>query len=351
MADRMPRIFRTLETRNGQSAFDNIAKAAVADFLELRRPAATHVADFGRLLSSIWSKLSREAKQEVAISLATSPHVPRLVVELLIAEPAEISAPFLFASPCLTSHDAASLASTEAPAPLRDAAGHERPDYVIRVQVQQSSTMAPEEDDDPQIIMKSAAAARDALRALARVQQRRPPLNIDPAVINARPQPASANPSNPLEFSTAALLQEARRGSPARAVQLIAAALGLAPDVAETLGAGSDGRGLAAALKLLGLSTSDSMTVVLLIHETGGRDVDAFKALRRFTEDVSIEACHVALGLEYRPVASALEDTSRPQHRPLHDEGAGYRASTRSRQTSFGRRAITPQIARGSNSS
>ena len=109
MADRMPRIFRSLETRDGRSAFDTIAKAAVADFLEVRQPATARVADFSHLMTSIWSKLPAATRKQLAIALAPSPHVPRAVVELLLSEPPEISAPFLFSSPCLTRQDAAGL--------------------------------------------------------------------------------------------------------------------------------------------------------------------------------------------------------------------------------------------------
>ena len=123
---------------------------------------------------------------------------------------------------------------------------------------------------------------------------------------------------------------------------MIADRLQLSPQIAATLPTGSDGRALAAALKLLGLSAADAMTVVLLVHATAGRDVDAFRALRRFYDDVSETACQVALGLEAGSSVKLNDGRTRGTHRPLHAEGAGLRPATQGRPAAFGRRRNLP---------
>ncbi|WP_139802236.1 hypothetical protein [Aurantimonas sp. 22II-16-19i] len=347
----MPRIFRTLETRNGRSAFDTIAKAAVADFLEVRQPAPARIADFSHLMTSIWSKLPAATRKQLAIALAPSPHVPRAVVELLLAEPPEISAPFLFSSPCLTGEDAAALASPEDRGTAPDAASPHLADTAAAEATSSRPPaprrVAPGGGDDTRPPLTSAAAARDALLALARVKPRRAapqadaPLAAAPVADAPPAEPRAAAPARPAS-SIADLLQEARSGSPERTIRMIADRLQLSPEIAATLPIGSDGRALATALKLLGLSAADAMTVVLLVHATAGRDVDAFRALRRFYDDVSETACQEALGLEAGASAKLSNVGTRAKHRPLHAEGAGLRPATQGRPAAFGRRRNLP---------
>lgn len=352
MADRMPRIFRTLETRNGRSAFDTIAKAAVADFLEVRQPATARVADFSHLMTSIWSKLPAATRKQLAIALAPSPHVPRAVVELLLSEPPEISAPFLFSSPCLTRQDAAGLDSSIDPAPAVDEADRHRADRAAREAIAGRKPSSRVDASGGGKVaspppLASAAAARDALLALARVKPRRagPAAELQsvapPAEVPAEATAAAPKPARPAR-SIADLLREARSGSPQRTIRMIADRLQLSPQIAATLPTGSDGRALAAALKLLGLSAADAMTVVLLVHATAGRDVDAFRALRRFYDDVSETACQVALGLEAGSSVKLSDGRTRGTHRPLHAEGAGLRPATQGRPAAFGRRRNLP---------
>lgn len=330
----MPRIFRSLETRNGQNAFDTIVEAAVADFLRISRPSAAHSADFSRLVASMWSRLSLEAKRQLALSLSTTPHVPRPLVELLLSSSTEISAPFLFSSPCITREDAVRLAAREEQAPQDTAA--ELQQHPQRDEAPQHFRPARRAEDGPsEPPIKSAAAARDALRALARPGSRRAPSRIAEAVI---PPVTDAAPASP----AAAALREARRGRPVRALDIIAAALGLAPDIAAELSAEADGRPLVAALKLLGHSRADAMTVVLMVHETAGRDVTVFDRLTGFFDAASPDECRSLLGIEPAPRAVANQPLGRPQHRPLHAEGAGYRSESPARQVTFGRRRNAP---------
>ena len=334
MADRMPRIFRTLETRNGRNAFDTIVVAAVTDFLAIRHPAAAHSADFSRLVSSIWSKLSAETKRQVALAIAGSNNVPRAVVELLVSEPAEISAPFLFSSPCITREDAVGLSSTGGGSQIGAATisdGSPPPDH-HRIEPQRQPNEASRTNSEAPI--KSAAAARDVMRSLARTGSQRPPSASGEATDNRaaeRPKPTIAD-----------LLETARTESPERTVQLLATALQLTPEIAARLSGGADGQTLAAALKALGLSRVDVMTALIWVHQPAGRDVAVFDALHQFYEDVSPESCHAILGLIYMPPTEAEKTSGKARHQPLHAEGVGYRPITTARKTPFGRRGVTP---------
>ena len=339
MVDRMPRIFRTLETRGGQFAFDTIVEAAVASFLASNRPSPGHLADFARLMTSTWTKLSIETKRQMAISLATSPHVPRPVVELLLSESAEVSAPFLFSSPCLTGDDARTIGATQdaapAAAPVQHGPGSALPVKTPRPQGRPRS----HDDDAAQPPLPSAAAARDALRALMRVKPRRPFPASSPSS-DAPSIDASRTPG--LEATSVALLREARAGRPPRALALIAASLKLPADTVDTLATDGDGRPLAAALKLLGLTVADAMTVLMLVHRTAGRDVAAFAQLRRHYETITIESSAAVLGVNDLPALAVSRKPPQAEHRPLHAPESQRRPATTGQQTVFGRRRNTP---------
>ncbi len=342
MVDRMPRIFRTLETRGGQVAFDTIVEAAVASFLASPRPSPAHVADFSRLMESIWGKLSVGAKRQLAISLATSPNVPRPVVALLLSEPAEISAPFLFSSPCLTKDDAGAIDSTSGDVPsaspilpgARPAAAPQP----------EAPNLSPRTETSPPL--ESAAAARDALRALARAKPRhslRRPLSAKSSSPSSPEAASDVADILPSEATGAALLREARAGRSARALAMVAASLKLPAETVKSFASDADGMTLAAALKLLGLSVADAMTVLLMVHQTAGQDVAAFAALRRLYEGLSIERSAAVLGLESSAaLAAARAATSRSEHRPLHAPEGSRRTAAPGPQPVFGRRRNTP---------
>ncbi|NDW03054.1 DUF2336 domain-containing protein [Jiella pacifica] len=335
----MPRIFRTLETRGGQVGFDTIVEAAVASFLASNRPSPAHTADFARLVTSTWAKLSLEAKRQLAISLATSPHVPRSVVDLLLVEPAEVSAPFLFSSPCLTKDDARTIGATPdaapAPGPRQHGPGPALPVRTPRPQGRSHSLA----DAAAQPPLQSAAAARDALRALVRAKPRRP---LPASSSSPNTPPVGASRALGVEGTAAALLREARAGRPDRALTLIASSLKLPAATVETFAMDGDGTPLAAALKLLGLTVADAMTVMMMVHRTAGCDVAAFAQLRRHYEDLSIERSAAALGVSDVPALAASRIPPQAEHQPLYAPEAQRRPATAGQQTVFGRRRKMP---------
>lgn len=342
MVDRMPRIFRTLETRGGQAAFDTIVEAAVAGFLASHRPSPTHVAEFSRLMASIWAKLSVDTKRQLAISLATSSNVPRPVVELLLSEPAEVSAPFLFSSPCLTKDDARAIGSTPdaTPSVAPASADGTSPPKAPR---QEARTKAPRGEAPPPL--ESAAAARDALRALVRAKPRQSlQRSLSSPRTSSLSTEAAAGASDVLscEATAATLVREARAGRPARALALIAASLKLPAETVQDFATDADGTSLAAALKLLDLTIADAMTVLLMVHQTAGQDVAAFAALRQLYERISTEGSAAVLGV--KDVSALAPSRTQPQaeHQPLHAPEGRRRSSTPGQQTVFGRRQNKP---------
>ncbi|MBP0617911.1 hypothetical protein [Jiella mangrovi] len=337
MVDKMPRLFRSLETRQGRSAFDTIATAAVAGFLDMRRPGPAHAADFARLIASTWPKLSTETKRQIAISLAKSPDVPRPVVELFLNEPAEIAAPFLFSSPCLTETDVLSLQAAEEAVPPAEAARVHLPRQSVEPNVQRSDGAGKETAPPP---LKNAAAARDALRALVRAKPR-------PAQPGAQTSETAVFRLEPGTPPFPALLHEARNGNPGGAARAIASTLKLPAQTAVTLVEGEDGTFLAAALKLLDLTTADAMTLVLMVHRTAGHDATAFAALRRVYDGLTKPAARELLGLEAATPIDVPVKRDKGQHQPLHVEGAGLRKGTATRKTTFGRRRQLPSAVAG----
>mgnify|MGYP000144411629 CR=1 FL=1 len=344
MVDRMPRIFRTLETRGGQAAFDTIVEAAVAGFLASHRPSPTHVAEFSRLMASIWAKLSVDTKRQLAIALATSSNVPRPVVELLLSEPAEVSAPFLFSSPCLTKDDARAIGS-----PL-DATPSEK--VGLRAADAAPPAEEPRREAGPRSSrsevpppLESAAAARDALRALVRAKPRQSlqrPLSSPPPPPLSTETAAGAADVLSSEATAGALLREARAGRPARVLALIAAPLKLPAETVQGFATDADGVALAAALKLLGLTVADAMTVLLMVHQTAGQDVAAFAELRRLYERLSMERSAAVLGVKDLSALAASRTPPQAEHQPLHAPEGRRRSVAPGQQTVFGRRRNKP---------
>ncbi|MBO0663296.1 hypothetical protein LQ948_11690 [Jiella sp. MQZ9-1] len=344
MADKMPRIFRTLETRQGRHAFDTIVKAAVAGYLDLRRPGASHSAEFSRLITSTWDKLSVETKRDLAIALANKPDLPRAIVTLILAEPADISAPFLFSSPCLTEHDAALLNSRHTAREDRGARD-KRPAATTAMRSRPAARQEQETGDSggAEAPLRSAAAARDALRALAS-RRTGGATKAGKATTSERLQPPPAGEAS-LTLTHEGLMAAARSGARERCLATIAAMLSLPKAAADQLWRDEHGHSLAAALKLLGLQTGDTMSIAMLVHETAGRDITAFEDLRRFFRAITVEDCCRELGLPLRSIAPAGHNPA--PHQPLHaeDGGAGYRVASSHRPVAFGRRRNAPSTA------
>ncbi|MCE7027015.1 hypothetical protein [Jiella avicenniae] len=275
----------------------------------------------------------------MAISLATSPHVPRPVVDLLLVQPAEFSAPFLFSSPCLTKEDAGMIGATQDTVPGATP-GRQCPDSALRAKSARSHGRSRQQKDDAaQPPLQSAAAVRDALRALVRTKPRRPLAAASPT---PKTPPVDASQPSGLAATAAALLREARAGNADRALGSIAASLKLQADTIEKLATDGDGRLLAAALKLLGLTVADAMTVLMMVHRTAGRDVAAFAQLRRHYEDLSVESCVAALGVSDHPASAPGRTTPQALHQSLHAPESQRRPAAPGQQTVFGRRRKMP---------
>lgn len=187
MKDESPRIFRNLEKTAGRDGFDTIVGAAVATYGSLRAPNDTQVRDFGRLVDPLWTKIAPETRRAVAAALSNSSRVPRAIVGRLVAEPVEISAPFLTSSPALEPSDLATLAAS--------ADGRVRKILESRVTAAAAAVPARGAPDKAAPVSKPAEV---------------PALSPSPAAVEVAPvaAAASAKPEDPLAALAAAIARK-----------------------------------------------------------------------------------------------------------------------------------------------
>ncbi|MCQ0989620.1 DUF2336 domain-containing protein [Jiella marina] len=350
----MPRIFRTLENRGDRSGFDTIMLAAVTSFAELRRPTPAHMADLSRLVSPLWDKLGHSAKRAIVVTLSRSPQVPRPIVERILAEPAEIAAPFLLSSPCLTADDlersAAKLDGHLQTHPSDMASPPENQTPVATTPLPEASSRKAQSGSS-QAPLESAAAARDALRALAARSTRRPvsrpelPKAPAPEMHDPRAhEPQALAPKAHGPINAEMFLGQARSGNRAAVCQLLVDSLGLAPATATLIEADGDGRRLAEALKALDLPEADAMTIIMLLCHPVGHDYKAFERLREEFATMTVAECRTRLGLPATasPASTASGRSTGAQHQSQFMEARRREPAAPPRAVSFGRRSAAP---------
>jgi hypothetical protein len=353
MKDDSPRLFRALEKTAGRDGFDTIVSAAVASYGSLRSPGDNQARDFGRLVVPLWDKIQPETRRALAAALSHSPRVPRPIVELLIAEPLEISAPFLMSSPALgatdllalrTSRDrrlrkiiagrAASGATASADAPAPDAPSPQAP----------SATAEP-------VAAAPAAAAPPAPAAAAPATPAVPAGRVAPEQpVAARPSetsPASVSPPEddvpaPLPAPTGAadLIRETLRRlalpggrdrvaptlhelvalavqqDGARFYEGLRQALDLADEVLQKIADDESGERLAVAIKALGATPADALTILMMLKPDIGLDVTKFSLMTRFYRALKAEDC-AALARGPRARRTVAAPRLEPQYEDL----------------------------------
>lgn len=388
MKDESLHIFRSLETV-GAGGFDTIVGAAVATYGSLRAPGEAQARDFGRLVVAVWDKISPDSRRSLAAALSKSPRVPREVVDRLIAEPVEISAPFLMASPALTDADlrrledrgdprlarilAGRLAEPSAaapPGPVRPAAGKATPPTPAAANLRK----APPLPETARASFEPPADARPAppqplpatTTASGKAEIEAPPLVPDLASRagagiqaedrRAAPRQAENRPDEPepgsrLRDTLRRLALPGRRrnrsggGAPTLG-ELVAFAvrqdagsfydalgglLSLAPATLTEIEGEADGTRLAVALKALGAGTADALTILMMMKPEIGLDVGAFERMTRFYGALKAE--------DVKTLARAAPGPG-PALRSSYEDAGGVRQPEERR--SFGRRERLP---------
>ncbi|WP_185983138.1 hypothetical protein [Aureimonas mangrovi] len=269
MKEAAPRIFRSLETPQGQAGFDTIVAAAVSAYGSLRSPTESQARDFGRLVAPLWPRISPAAQRSLCASLSHSPHVPRDLLDQIVEAAVEVTAPFLVSSPALAAHDVARLAARKDErierilARRRERADPSDADWASSLPFVDAPPLAPDlsspEPTSPAVEGEAAELVRATLRRLARV---------------GTPVPRQSAPRDPAD-----LVRVAREGNLAAFYDALGACLGLLPERIAPIEVEDDGRALARALKALRLPTSDALAILMLVKPSVGLDVPAFEAM------------------------------------------------------------------------
>lgn len=315
MKDDSPRLFRALEKTAGRDGFDTIVSAAVASYGSLRSPGDNQARDFGRLVVPLWDKIRPETRRALAAALSHSPRVPRPIVELLIAEPLEISAPFLTSSPALGTADLQALRAS------RD----RRLRKIIEGRTASAEITAPRETPSAEPVAPTAAEAAppSLVTPPPAAATETPEAPAVPTRRVAPSEPVAARPAEealragvaPPATSAADLIRETLRrlalpGGRDRAVptlhELVALAvqqdgprfyeglrqaLDLADDVLQMIAEDDSGERLAVAIKALGASPADALTILMMLKPDIGLDVAKFSLMTRFYRALKAEDC------------------------------------------------------------
>ncbi|WP_152045359.1 hypothetical protein [Aureimonas psammosilenae] len=326
MSDASPRIFRNLERTAGRDGFDTIVRAAVAAYAALRRPSERQARDFASLVMPIFEKTDRETRRILAASLATAPKLPRPLVDRLIQEPVAVAAPFLLGSPLLTAADVAVLRERADPpmARLLDArrpstpAGEAPPATpTAKVSRAKTATAAPggasrqtalmsigdPETAHERIASSETAAAPRPTPALSRERdaaETRELLRRLAKTSIKRPVPADTVSSQTTDAPQSLVDLALRRDLPALRAALTQA-LRVEPTTAAAILEDQTAEPLAAALKALGTSLADAMTVLMMTVPRIGSDVAAFDAMQADYAALDAEDCAARFGLAAPP--------------------------------------------------
>ncbi|MBC8129059.1 MAG: hypothetical protein H7Y08_01910 [Rhizobiaceae bacterium] len=362
-----PRIFRSLEHTGGRDGFDTIVGAAVASYGSLRAPSERQARDFGRLVVPLWDKVSSDTRRAFAAALSKSPRVPREIVDCLLAEPIEVSAPFLMSTPIFSEAELKALAlgpdrhirkifaerirRSESKDPALESATQGLPLPALEKSVSKLHVEATAiADHKPSHLARPAeASAEDAQDEPVTTA---PPLAPDhgpfASLGNDRPRgeratPASAPEPRP-DRSAATIMRETlrrlvlpgRRSASSSAAtpsmaELVGMAvrqnaadfydglgrmLGLNEDAVVAIAAEPTGDRLAIALKALNAASADAMTVLMMMKPSIGLDVEAFERMTRTYRALKPADCAALVDASaHRPRLSA--PTLAPQYQDL----------------------------------
>ncbi|RIY01276.1 hypothetical protein D3218_07860 [Aureimonas flava] len=345
MKDAAPRIFRSLERQSVQQQFDTVVTAAITAYGALRHPAQRQADDMARLVVPLWHKIGPDTRRNVAAALSHSGRVPRSLVDLLLAEPIEVSAPFLISSPVLEACDIARLRGSgdertarlldnrtrraEGPAPqaAEPEATAGEPSGALPAEA------SPAEPDSPSLAPEFLA---ETPLLEAAPPKRRPGPSVD-GVREALRRLALTGRSapSPQPVDAEALLLLAMERQEAAFYDMLAQALPIEGRTVLEIAADPTGERLAVALKALKTPSADAMSIVMMLKPAVGLDVLTFDRLALFYRTLRAEDCRSMVN------AARLQPAAR-------GTGEGIRSFEPARRE-FGRRTErpTPREAQG----
>lgn len=293
MKDVAPRIFRALETPAGRAGYDTIVTAALAAYGSLRIPSEAQALEFGRLVSPLWARIRPETRRAVGAALSHTVRVPGELVDLIIEEPLEISAPFLVSAPTLSPAQIARLQARGDDRLARILEGRRQRglDAVSRVPLPELDAPPLSPVDLAQAPSQqpggdAAAFVRDTLRRLA--QDHRPKAER----IGLR------------------LLACAREAESLAFFDMLQAQLGLTHAERARVEADETGEGLSLVLKELVLGAGEALAILMLVFPKVGLDVKAFEEMAARYRSLEISRRRETPG-SLRPTADPAAPTAR----------------------------------------
>ena len=365
MTDAAPRLFRSLETAAGRDGFDTVVLAAAAAYASLRSPSDRQARDLGRLVAPVWPKITPDTQRSLSAMLSRAPRVPRVLLDLLIGAPVEISAPFLLSSPALSPADLSRLAlirdarldrvlagraartehgSVEAPTgeapasapeeretrparhpePAPDPAKGESTPSPIRPELEAPRFVAlapplsperlpPLTPDDPEAAPSKAESVRQALRRLVGGGRRARPLSDEVP-------------------SRDALLRAALNRDEEGFYGALSRLFDLQNERLRPIIADETGERLAVALKAARFGAADALSILMMLKPRIGLDVAAFERMSGFYRALGTEDCRALV------MAGPAS-----KHRPVAVDAPGPREGSEPHRPQFGRRKIRPE--------
>ena len=286
MKEAVPRIFRSLEQSKGSADFDRIVAAAIAAYGSLKAPSEKQARDFARLVEPLWDHVCADTRRAVAASLSHATRVHRVIVELLLKAPVEISAPFLVSSPVLTEADLAGLGDDPRVRRIVDsrltrASFPSVPRQTDMLEPRQRLVVdaPPMAEDTPAALdsepVDPAGATRELLRRLATTGHRPPEKRPDRKEV------------------LASLFADARARRTDAFYASLALHLQLGAERARAVAEAPDGMELATSLKALGMPDADALTILMLMKPAVGLHVDAFTAMTEVYRNLKTESVHL----------------------------------------------------------
>ncbi|MEE2952417.1 MAG: hypothetical protein VYD57_14390 [Pseudomonadota bacterium] len=293
MPSPLPRLYRSLEKSGPESGFDAIAMAAALSFATVANPRSKQTETLQKLIEPLWDRLSDETRSEIA--------------HLLQAHKASLPAAL-----------AQEIGET--------ARRHPKPAGASVRTTAPSQTKAPEPaaSNRPPRHAASTEEARRALRQLA---------GNPPAGDSTFAPLRDTNDGSMVQKRLGdRLVAFARMGDRAGLRAGLSRELALPPAAIDRLFEGSAMVHLAPALKALGLSTPDALTILMFVDHSIAANVATFAKAKADYDALSSEASMAA----YAPRERMKVDA--PALQPLSADLLTPLRGAPSRRAAFGRR-------------
>lgn len=304
MPSPLPRLYRSLEKSGAKSGFDAIAMAAALSFATVANPRSKQTETLQKLIEPLWDRLTDETRSEIA--------------HLLQSHKASL--------PAALANEIGEAAKRN-PKPVGGL-----PRSASSSPVKRDETTA---QTRPPRHAASSEEARNTLRQLAG--------NPQAGERQTTPMGAADDGSKGPKRLGDRLVAFARTGDRAGLRAGLSRELALAPAAIDRLFEGPAMARLAPALKALGLSTPDALTILMFLDRSIAANVTTFAQAKADYEALSSEASKAT----YAPRERMKVDA--PALQPLSADLLTPLRGVPSRRSAFGRRQDKDRRGTGTN--